>query len=156
MSVFKWKSGFSCKVNPQKAGEELERLSAANGGSLKPEDIVEAARDESSPLHDAFTWDDSEAAAQWRKTEARRMVSGIRIIRVENNRPTLSIAYVSVADPNKGRGYQSVAEVMTDEELKARALSEAMQQMEGFQRRFGHLQELSSVFQAMKQIREAS
>lgn len=48
-------------------------------GKLTPESVVEEATDSDSPLHAAFTWDDSEAARKHRLNEARALIRSVRI-----------------------------------------------------------------------------
>ena len=54
--------------------DELERIAKANGGVLRAEDVVESARNERSPLHASFTWDNDEAAERWRLHQARNLI----------------------------------------------------------------------------------
>ena len=53
---------------------ELRTIAAKNDGLLKPEDVVESARPINSPLHTRFTWDDTEAANQYRLQQARQLI----------------------------------------------------------------------------------
>lgn len=156
MSLYRWRSGFSPGISAEAAALELERLREVSG-VLRPADVVEAARSPGSPLHKAFTWEDTEAAEQWRQHEARRLLSGIRILqKPAGQKPVLSVAYVSVKDADRGRGYQPLGDVMEDEDNRLRVLQEALQQLEGFQRRYAHLEELSEVFEAFRQVASPS
>jgi hypothetical protein len=40
-------------------------------GRITAHAVLDAARPESSPIHDCFDWDDSEAAEKWRLEQAR-------------------------------------------------------------------------------------
>ena len=56
-------------TNEQKTSARVAELLAPakkHGGSVSPEHVVARARNPSSALHDAFDWDDTEAARQWR------------------------------------------------------------------------------------------
>jgi hypothetical protein len=57
--------------------EELHSLMSE--GRLRPEDVVDAARNPNSALHSYFTWDDSEAAAAYRLQEARALIKRVRV-----------------------------------------------------------------------------
>ena len=73
MIVAKFREGFGAfykNVDPNKVAEEIISL----GDNAKPDDIVNAARNGDSELHKCFTWDDSEAAEKWRKSEARQLM----------------------------------------------------------------------------------
>jgi hypothetical protein len=76
--------------------EAVQELRAIENraGKLTPEQVVNAAADESSALHSCFTWDDSEAAAKWRLDEAREIIRSVRIETVIEERTIRSVAYV--------------------------------------------------------------
>jgi hypothetical protein len=57
--------------------EELHSLMSE--GRLRPEDVVDAARNPNSALHSYFTWDDSEAAAAYRLQEARALIKRVKV-----------------------------------------------------------------------------
>ncbi len=81
-------------------------------GKLTPEQVIEAAADESSALHGCFTWDDSEAAAKYRLDEARELIRSVRIETVIEERTIRSVAYVH--DPRREQnesGYVNVLRV---------------------------------------------
>jgi hypothetical protein len=103
----------------------LEAIAERNAGRLTPEDAIEDARDEESPLHPHFTWDDSEAAHKQRMYEARALIRSVRVTTVINQTVTRTIAYIR--DPGKESdeaGYVSVAVLRTDEDLARAALVE--------------------------------
>ncbi len=79
-------------------------------GKLTPEQVVEAASDESSALHSCFTWDDSEAAARWRLDEARELIRSVRIETVIEERTIRSVAYVH--DPKRDQNEAGYVNVM--------------------------------------------
>jgi len=58
-------------------GPELEKL--ANGKRATAKDIVESAKENNSPLHTYFEWQDDVAASLYRETQARHMASSITI-----------------------------------------------------------------------------
>lgn len=58
---------------------ELDRIAAENDGDLTPEQVVEAAREKDSPLHSRFEWDDSLAAVEYRKVQARQIIASYKI-----------------------------------------------------------------------------
>jgi len=60
-------------------GPVLEHLAHRGQGKATEMDIIHAASDPRSPLHRHFEWDNHEAARQWRKQQAREMVSAIAV-----------------------------------------------------------------------------
>jgi hypothetical protein len=91
------KQGGNMKLT-EDAVQELNAL-AGRSGKLTPEQVLEAAENESSALHGCFTWDDGEAAAKWRIEEARELIRSVRIEVIINERTIRSVAYVR--DPAK-------------------------------------------------------
>lgn len=55
-------------------------------GGCTTEDLLDAARDPESPAHSAFEWDDSVAAEEFRKYQARKLIS-FTFISVEKKPP---------------------------------------------------------------------
>jgi hypothetical protein len=49
-------------------------------GKLTPQQVLEAARDEESPLHRFFEWDDSTAAEAYRVEQARDLIKKVKVI----------------------------------------------------------------------------
>jgi hypothetical protein len=100
----------------------LTKLARQNGGVLKVEDVLSEARDESSPLHKHFEWDDSEAAEQYRRQQARSLIQKCKITLIDTQ-PIEIRAFVSLpTDRDNGGGYRLTSEVMNDERMKAELL----------------------------------
>lgn len=97
----------------------LTKIARQNGGVLKVEDVLAEARDEGSPLHKHFEWDDSEAAEQYRKQQARSLIQKCKITLIESQ-PVEIRAFVSLpTDRENGGGYRLTSEVVGDGRLKA-------------------------------------
>jgi len=126
---------------------ELERLKA--DGVIKPADVVRFARNEDTALHACFTWDDGEAAQQYRLLEARNI---LRVYVTTEASDTSSVrAFVSLTTDRtkEGGGYRSIADVMSDDALRGQMLADAFVQFKTMQRRYKSLQQLSKVWEAV-------
>jgi hypothetical protein len=100
----------------------LEQMARQNGGVLKIDDVLEAAKDERNILHGHFEWDDSEAAKQYRREQARTLIQKCKIV-VLDSTPTHVRAFISLpSDRESGGGYRMVAHVLNDENMKAEFL----------------------------------
>lgn len=96
----------------------LTKMAKRNGGILKVDDVLEEAKNVNSVLHQHFEWDDSEAAEQYRRQQARALIQRCRIQLVETE-PVKIRAFVSLpTDREQGGGYRLTTEVMGDEYLK--------------------------------------
>ena len=96
----------------------LERLAQQNNGVLKVDDVIEAAKDESCVLHKHFEWDDTEAAKQFRKDQARSLIQRCRITLVDSS-PSHIRAFVSLSsDRESGGGYRLTTTVLSDDSMR--------------------------------------
>lgn len=133
---------------------ELETIRLHNGGILRPIDVVEFARDPKSALHGRFQWDDTEAAAEYRIWQARQI---IRVtVRVVSNSVTPIRAYVSLIDDreNEGGGYRALADVLSDKDLLAAMLAQALAELELFRAKYSMLEALKPLFDAVDEVTE--
>lgn len=136
---------------------ELKRLAEAAGGLLHPEVVVESARDERSPLHGNFLWDDSEAAQRYRLVQARMLLS-ISVEYVNDGPkkiPTKVFVSLSTDRHRKGGrgGYRTFIDVMEDPDKKKQLLQDADEAMTHFQEKYKSIGELSRVFLMMKRVK---
>lgn len=100
----------------------LIQLARRNGGVLKVDDVLDEAKDEASPLHKHFEWDDTAAADKYRRDQARYLIQKCKITLIENE-PVSIRAFVSLqSDRDSGGGYRLTSEVVTDERRKQELL----------------------------------
>lgn len=134
--------------------EELESIRELHGGLLRPEDVVEFARDATTHLHRQFTWDDGEAAEQWRLEEARRVIRLVVTVakNLGNDRPLPM--YVSLSSDRKqpGGGYRPFVDVMTNEQLRDELFRQAIGEFKRVKKRYEELKELKPIFDAIEQV----
>jgi hypothetical protein len=96
----------------------LERMAQQNNGVLKVDDVIEAAKDKSCVLHKHFEWDDTEAAKQFRKDQARSLIQRCRITLVDSV-PSHIRAFVSLSsDRENGGGYRLTTTVLSDDSMR--------------------------------------
>lgn len=95
-------------------GPELDRIAAEEGG-IVPEEVIQRARFDDSPLHRYFEWDDSAAAHQHRLWQARHMIGSIVIIEAAGPEPPVR-AYWSLTEPeDTARSYIPLPDILTNE-----------------------------------------
>lgn len=135
---------------------ELNAL--AQAGALTPANVLAHAVDKNSALHELFTWDTKKAAHLQRLTEARTVITTVRVqIEVQPDRPLVSVrAFVSLAsDRLAGGGYRDVTVVMRDPDQRAQLLRTAIQELGALQKKYATLSELAQVFAAMDEVAKA-
>jgi len=94
------------------AQSELKRICDENGGVLRVEDVVDAARPHNSLLHRYFEWNDSVAAEKYRMEQARHLIKIIVVpMAVEDGGIVTVPLYVHEED---GQGYTTIYDVLDD------------------------------------------
>lgn len=154
--VYSWKAGAiqirKLRLDPQQIGEEIERIRVSKGRHFDNAHVVEAARSPSSPLHRAFTWDDTEAAAAWRIEQAKYLVRSVdvRIVTPER-KEIVTRAFVSTASESapQEKRYTSTEYAMGDPELRAQVVRQALRELAAIKRKYVELSELADVFAAI-------
>lgn len=112
--------------------KRLERIAKASAGTLTAENVVKDARDPKSPLHDYFDWNDTDAAHQWRLSQARELIRSVKVEIKTSERTVSTVAYVR--DPRKEhreQGYVETASIRTKADLAREALARELNAAEG-------------------------
>ncbi len=129
---------------------ELRRLAKENGGLLQPESVVEAARPTTSPLHSRFEWDNSVAAQQYRVWQARQLIRVTVDVLVETGESFDVFVSLSKDRQRESGGYRVLVDVLSDADMRAQLLKDALDDLEVFREKYRQLKELAEVFSAIK------
>ncbi len=134
---------------------ELQRIAARSGGILKPLEVVKSAQNPKSPLHSRFEWDNAKASHAYRIWQARQLIAvAVTVIGAnENAKPDRIWVSLQQDRGNDNGGYRELISVLSDSDLRAQLLEEALADMEYFSQKYSRLEELSEVFRAVKKIR---
>jgi hypothetical protein len=145
--TYGWRPGSHINLDPQKAGEELDRLRTRHNGQLTPETVVEQAKDPKSHLHPHFEWDDATAAEQHRLGQAGQIIRSLTVDITRSNieEPRHVRAFVNV-ERDGDRHYIAVAHAMSDADLRRQVLQAAWAELEAWRRRHAELTELARIF----------
>lgn len=102
-------------------------------------------------MHSWFEWDDTEAARAHRLYQARTLLRVFVIVEV--NEATPIRAFVSLGkDRYGGGGYRAMADVLSDDELRAQLLADAVKELRSAEKKYRQLQELSGVWSALDEV----
>ena len=91
MKKYRFKNNVHSLEDAQSVGLLLEKHFPDN--KVKPDKLVEIAKDRRSPLHKFFDWDDRSAASKYRLNQARQLISAL---------------YVEVDDGSQLRAYENL------------------------------------------------
>ena len=149
-----YQPGKGAHFNPKKVkqyGRELAKLEKRDG-LIRPDRILDEARDPKSVFHDVFEWDDAAASEQHRLDTARRFIRWIEVeVRyVGSTRPkaiiaevTVQRAFHNVRRPDGTRGYVGISTVACEDEYRRQLLDDCLRDVE-------RLQEKAAVFRELK------
>jgi len=138
-------------------GKELDSI-AEREGCATAALVVEESTPEDAPLHNYFTWDESDAACRWRLEEASRLIRSVRVVQIglpQNEQLTVR-AFVSVRAHDtetqfSGQAYIQMRRVMASKQYRQQVLDAAKNELVQWQRRYADYRKyFSSVFDAIE------
>lgn len=132
---------------------ELKRIAKENGGLLQPETVVEEARPATSPLHSRFTWDNTEAAHQYRIWQARQLIRVTVEVLAGTDESCEVFVSLSIDRERESGGYRIMLDVLSDADMRNQMLSDALEELELFREKYRKLKELATIFAAIKRVR---
>ena len=133
--------------------EALKAIAKRDGGLLRPQAVVDAARPEDSPLHGAFCWDDTEAARLYRLDQAQRLIRRFTI-EIEQDGESIDVpVFINVSSDRMGakdeNPYRLTADVVKSEDLLSVAEKDALEQLRGIRNRYQNIKRLGDVWAAI-------
>lgn len=137
------------KAQPQKVGEALAKIAAANKGHLTPIAVVNEARNDRSVLHRHFEWDDAVAAEAYRLDQARTLIRSVQV--VNDDEDTQAPAFISIAEKG-GVSYRTLQDVLDSADLQAQALKQAERDLEAFTKRYRQFEDICEVVKSAREI----
>lgn len=149
--IYRWKPGHWLGVPAQVAGDRIESIRAERG-RVHAADLVDDARPDDAPLHPCFEWDDSTAAEKFRVSQARQVLENLICVPIEAPESQPLRAFIAIGAPNEPHDYTPLSTVMSDEELRRKALRAALEELNRIKARYAELRELSKVWEALEQI----
>lgn len=155
MASYKWDTHYRFhywQVDANAAAAELERLSQT--GPLSVNRILASAKSPRSPIHKGFDWDDAVGGQEWRKLQARGLLSSLRIIESEGDEPVR--AFFNVVDQRGKHIYAARETVRTTEDYRVQVLGDALRRLHQVQARLADIEgmerELKAVARVIKSV----
>lgn len=148
---YSW-SGPKRAVSAEKVANHIADLERKYG-EVTGEIFLESARSEKSEMHKLFEWDDRKAAEEFRKAQARTIISSIRVTVVSDEaEPVITRAFVQY-EPQKS-GYISIRNAMEDIEKKESVLDQARKELKWFTEKYKSFEELAAVVESINTFLE--
>lgn len=121
---------------------------ARRDGSITPESVVEAATDPASPLHNHFTWDDTEAARRYRLVEAGHLIRRYRIVVETAPDRKVKVRAFSSVPVGDDLGYVPTVEAMADPERREFVVQQAMREVAALRAKYQALIDFDEVLRS--------
>lgn len=148
--IYQWKT-YSYKTSAAVAGEVCEELDRTVG--LTPENLVDVSRPEDAPLHSEFEWNDELAAEEYRRVQARLLISNLSIVIEEQKQEPIRAFFSLQNGFRKNSGtYESTITIMSDDIKREKLLENAKKELEAFKKKYQLLSELADVFEAINLV----
>lgn len=138
-------SGFKFNADAERCYREIGNLK-----KITPEAIVDYARSEETELHKCFQWDDSIAAENWRKQQARNIVCSLKVV-VEKE-TTGSQTYRLIQHDDEEKEYRQVVFTVRNMDEYGRLLQQAKDELRSFRQRYKSITELSEVIDEIEKV----
>lgn len=139
--VYKWKID-KYKTDAEVAGRVFKQLEDTVG--LTADNLVNASRDESAPLHNEFEWDNEVAGERWRKQQARVMIASL-VVQVEEI-PEAPVVRAFVQVEEDSPKYDSITVIMQDEDKTQALIRRAISELKAFERKYKDIQQFAALF----------
>lgn len=136
-------------------GEHIELLRKQCKGELTPEDILEDAKHDNSPLHEYFEWSDTAAAHQYRLQQARGLIRSVVAVYVSEDKPAVRTrAYVHVPEASAPH-YREMTHAMSQTKTRQLILQQAWRDLRAWRVRYQHLKEFADLIKVMDEVEAA-
>jgi len=150
-----WKTNVPTKgIKPDVAYNALEKIRLKNGG-LTDDLILKNAQAKNHELHDWFEWDDTVAATEHRRAQARLLLRAFHVVYKE--KPELKMRAYEVMHKTRPSAlqrtvYSTTEEVLSNPESRDRLIAEAIKMAMQFRNRFRNLHELEKIIEAIDAV----
>ena len=142
-TIIKWSTGGIFKAYASKFYEEIKKI----GEEVKPEQVLDKARDDSSELHKCFDWDDSSAAEKYRLHQARLVINHLIVVQheIEEEKEPIQFRVMLKNSSDKGSGYKQTLVMIRDEDEYKKLLDNAYRELHSFKQKYQCLSELAEI-----------
>lgn len=140
--------------DPKAVGEHIEMLRKQHKGELTPQDILDDAKHDNSPLHSFFEWSDSEAAQQYRLQQARGLIRAVVAIytREDEGKPAVrQKAYVHINEPSAPH-YRESSHAMSVQKTRQLVLQRAWRELQAWRSRYRDLEEFADLIKVIDEV----
>ena len=143
-TIIKWSLKDLYKADACKCYEEIQQI----GEEVKPEQVLDKARDSKTELHKCFDWDDSSAAEKYRLEQARSVIRHLIIIKRDDEdegKEPVQFRVMLKNDRKYDSGYKQTIVMVKDEDEYRKLLEQAYSELHAFKQKYSCLSELAEI-----------
>lgn len=140
----------------QRYGEALEELERRLGRAPDADDIWQAARNENSPLHDAFQWDVKKAAIQYWRVQARHIASHVEVfVSIKNEAVPMRAYYAVKSHPEEPRRYVSTDRISESPYMREQLIQLALKEADSWSKKYNDFKEFKPIHRAIRSVMDS-
>ena len=142
-TIIKWSINGIFKADASKCYEEIREI----GDEVKPEQVLDKAKDTSSELHKCFDWNDTSAAEKYRLIQARDVIRHLIVVKRddEDEREPVQFRVMLKNERTQESGYKQTIVMVKDEDEYKKLLNQAYAELHSFKQKYSCLSELADI-----------
>jgi hypothetical protein len=155
------------EVASQTATAAITELAQKFGGTITPEIVLQEAKQEASPLHRFFCWDDTAAALEYRRIQASMLIRRVKVtVEAGCGRHVRVRHFINVVEPTgreadddvdeqginaRPRGiYVDLDTALSTPDYREQLLRQCKRDVETFRAKYHSISEVAGIIDAME------
>lgn len=142
-TIIKWSINGIFKADANKCYEEIKEI----GDEVKPEQVLDKAKDKNSELHKCFDWNDSSAAEKFRLIQARDVIRHLIVIKRDDDEEKEPVQFRVMMKNERTHEscYKQTIVMVKDEDEYRKLLEQAYAELHSFKQKYSCLSELAEI-----------
>ena len=142
-TIIKWSINGIFKADASKCYEEIREI----GDEVKPEQVLDKAKDSNSELHKCFDWNDTSAAEKYRLIQARDVIRHLIVVKHddEDEREPVQFRVMLKNERTQESGYKQTIVMVKDDDEYKKLLNQADAELHSFKQKYSCLSELADI-----------
>lgn len=154
MKEFKANSGSRLsdgKAN-QYGHEILHLMRSLKTNKITSQNVVDDAKRQNSAYHDYFEWDDTISGNEYRKIQAKKLLSSIVEVVIIKEKSVEVRSFYNIVDEKNKHHYAPKDYVFSDEDLRGQVIDYALREVNAWSNRYRIYGELASVHSEIDRV----
>lgn len=149
---YEW-SGYKYPVEAETVGKHCRAIEERDG-TITKKSFLDSARDENTPVHNLFEWNDEIAGEKYRLYQAGNILSALKVtVITEKKEPVQTKAFIQVAREDQIAKYLSTSIALSQENTRNSVLEIAKRELFTFMEKYRILEELGGVIAEIEKLK---